>query len=241
MTRTRISRICILSAVSIAALSIFGCTSLGGAGDGPPPFDWDQTYATPGTSLVFVETDVPKPKSYMLKPAGFTADESLAIWMKRFSKYYRFSVVLGEDNLLHQEVTGAEEPYKFAIGGQDMSSGQRLDIALVSEATGKRAHASVFPHPIRAVGEGGCSMEIELQSDKARLFSITYEGFLPGEEVQWVSQYKDEILTETNTAPEGQVLVIMTYGRRDRGKATFTATSRNCTVSSDYNIGRDAK
>jgi hypothetical protein len=168
----------------------------------------------------------------------------LSLWVKRIDRYYKFPVVLGEDNGLRQLITGEKDSYLLVLGAADFVRGQPLDVALVSETTGKRAQASLHPYPIQAKGDGGCSLEIEILSEQGGLFAIAVEGFLPGEEVQTISKYKGEELIETYIFPEEQeskgIGVIMTYGLWDRGKSTYMATGRNCTVSVDYKVGRDA-
>ena len=121
------------------------------------------------------------------------------------------------------------------------AEGHPLDVALVSEGAGKRAHAKVVPIPLRADGTGGCAASAELQSETGLLFLINLKGFLPGEAVQIRSQYKKEVASSTKAASQsGEVAFPVLFGKRDRGTASLTATTDHCTVSLEYEVGKDA-
>ncbi len=229
------SKLLLLALVALP-LIFSGCAT-----PGPEPlFDWVDNYATPGTSLELVEIRDPK-INYKMKATGFAADESLSLWRKGLYGYNRFSVVLGEDNFLRWHATGTKDTYELRRAVHDYVLGLPLKVALVSDTTGKRAHAKVFPYPIQAKGDGGCSILVEVLTDMGDLFAITGDGFLPGEEVQTLSKYKDENLANTRIISENQRFKhLILYGPLDRGKATYSATSPNCTVSVDYNVGKDA-
>jgi hypothetical protein len=78
-------------------------------------------------------------------------------------------------------------------------------------------------------------------SESGYVFLLRFQGFQPKQEVEILSQYKKEKLPKTAMASErGEVPLPMMFGPGDRGMATATARSKDCSVSLQYNIGKDA-
>lgn len=210
-----------------------------------PPFEWDENYASPGTSLVLKEkTRMRLGKGtwvdYEVRSTGFSNQEALSLWRRIGTEYEEYTVTLNEKGLVQVGGRpGEDPPDSFGIIGFHL--GEAFDLALVSKTTNKRAQAKVIPFPIQAQGNGGCSGSVELASKTGHLFLISFQGFQPGEEVEVRSRYKKENIGSKLTASEGgEIRLPLLFGKRDRGKATATATGKNCTVSLEYKVGRDA-
>jgi hypothetical protein len=212
-----------------------------------PPFKWDENYASPGTSLVLKEKGrmrLGKSTSvdYEMQSTGFSNEEALSLWQKMGAAgYYEQPVTLNEKGLVQVRGRPGEDP-PDSIGIFRFHLGEAFDLALISKTTNKRAHAKVFPFPIQAQGVGGCSAFAEMMDGTGFLFLLTFQGFQPGEEVEVRSRYKKENKGNKRTASEGgEIRLPLLFGKRDRGKATATATSKNCTVSLEYKVGKDAR
>ena len=212
-----------------------------------PPFEWDENYATPGTSLVLKEKQRMRMGKgtmveYEIQSTGFSNQEALSLWQKMGAMgYEELPVALSEKGILQLKVGERLVPLDpYTIGGFHL--GEAFDLALFSKTTNKRAHAKVFPFPLQAQGVGGCSAFAEMMTGTGRVFLITFQGFRPREEVEVRSRYKKENKGSKLTASEGgEIRFPVLFGRGDRGKATATATGKNCTVSLEYKVGKDAR
>lgn len=229
--------------VVLAALAIgCGCPSPGTAKTPlEPSFEWDPLgeFASPGTSLTLTELSRTSSERdavifFEIKSFGFSTEENLHMWNKRGTEFSRLPASVNDAGLVQ-----LGELDLLAAG--DFATGQPLDVALVSATTGKRAHAKWMPFPIEAHGTGGCSISMSLESESGLLWFVRLRGFEPGEDVQITSEYKSETLTSTHEASDrGEIGFPTLFGRGDRGLATLTATGKNCSVSLQYKIGRDA-
>lgn len=138
----------------IGALSVPGTLVLAQLNEAP--FKWDHTFASPGTSLsVDVRQTMSGPPHGMvvisIKASGFSdAAATLALWQRTGGKYHKRKPGIRADGTV-QLVPGVDA---MMLGGY--IRGQSFDIALVDEATNKRAHAKITPFPITAKGDGGC-------------------------------------------------------------------------------------
>jgi hypothetical protein len=209
---------------------------------GEPEFKWDATFATPGTSLTIKEkTRLPprKPSGtmirYELTATGFSPQERLSLWQRFGAKHGElpFPVTMSSKGAI--QVAGND------LLIVDFVPGQALDIALVSKTTGKRAHAKVIPFPVQAKGDSGCTISAEVATETGYLFLFSLTGFQPGEEVQTTSRFRDESKTGFGKASErGETSFPVLFEIGSFGKATLSAAGKNCSVSLDYNVGKDA-
>ena len=208
-----------------------------------PPFKWDDTFATHGTSLTIKEKmRLPFQKgmgtiiNYQLSSIGFSAQEPLSLWWKKGTVYIELPATLSSSEG-HIQIGGVDY---LAIA--NYVPGQALDLAIVSKSTDKRAHAKVSPFPVQAQGDGDCSASAEITTKSGLLFVFSLRGFQPGEEVQITSRYKGETRLIPGKASErGEILGLPgLFEIGSSGKAILTAKGRDCTVSLDYNIGKDA-
>ena len=209
---------------------------------GEPPFEWDDTFSSPGTSLAIIERGRSMKGRqgttimYEIRATGFVDEEGLSLWLKNGTEYSEPPFTLSSNGVVYFLKSTTDF---FMIGGYVL--GQALDLALYSKTTNKRAHAKVIPFPIQAQGIGGCSASAEIMSESGFVFLIRFQGFQPKQEVEILSQYKKEKAPKTVTASErGQIQLPIMFGPGDRGTATATATSKDCTVSLQYKIGKDA-
>ena len=161
---------------------------------------------------------------------------ALSLWWKKGTVYIELPATLSNSEGQIQ-ISGADD---LAIASY--VPGQALDLAIVSKSTDRRAHAKMIPFPVQAQGDGGCSASAEIATKSGLLFVFSLRGFQPGEEVQTTNRYKGEtILIPSKASERGEILGLPgLFERGSSGKATLTAKGRNCTVSLDYNIGKDA-
>ena len=208
-----------------------------------PPFKWDDTFTTPGTSLMIEEIGREPGLqgegtlvNYLIKSTGFSTGEEVSLWWKMGLEYNEIPVTIDDNG----EVQMLEKTTFFTIDG--FAAGEAFDLALISRTSNKRAQAKVIPFPIQAQGNDGCTASVELLSKTGHLFLITLKGFESGEEIQITSEFKDEKLVGTKKLTEtGELRMPILFGTGDRGKATVTAVGNKCTVKLEYNVGEDAQ
>ncbi len=213
-----------------------------------PPFDWDPSFSSPGTSLSInvVQILSPPPDGFLsisIKSTGFTeAASTLALWQRRSgSEYYKRKPPLSADGFV-QDMFGNNLSF---LG--DYIRGQAYDIALVDEATNRRAQAKITPFPITAIGSGECKASAEVQTASGLVWVIRLSGFESGEDVTITSTFKagifkKETLTDNVVASEtGEIGFPILFPKRSKGNAKITAQgSAGCNVTLDYAIGKSA-
>ena len=206
------------------------------------PFKWDHTFASPGTSLsVDVLQTMSGPPNSMItisiKSTGFSdAAATLALWQRTGGRYSKLKPGIRADGTV-QFIPGTDS---MMLGGY--IRGQSFDIALVDEATNKRAHAKVTPFPITAEGDGGCKASAEVVTKSGLVWLITLAGYGAGEQVRIRSVAKKETLTDEGAASEtGEIAFTILYPNRSKRNAQVTAEgSHGCNVSLDFAIGKSA-
>jgi hypothetical protein len=197
-----------------------------------PPFEWDDTFASPGTSLSVevLETISGPPHGevqLLIRPSGFSGPAAnLTAWWKVGDEYYKFKPDIDADGT-------------FGIWPEQYIRGQAVDIALVDETTNKRAHTKFTPFPITAEGDGGCKASAEVLTGSAQLWEITLTGYGAGEQVGTTSVLENETLNDVKTASAtGEITVTIYYGPVSSRHVQYTAEgSSGCIVSLDYAIG----
>lgn len=233
---------CAGSTVVAAALALGAPTPASALQDVEPPFEWDATYVTPGTSLTLREVRrMPARRNtgtliqYEIVSRGFSTDDSLSLWRRIGTGYARMPAVLDSAGVV-QVLPGVSTTM---VGG--FVAGEALDVALVSERTSARAHAKSIPFPIEASGDGDCRAAAELLSKTGHLFLLTFSGFGAGEDVQTTVRFKKADKSAGMTADEhGGFRVPMLYERRDKGTASASAVGSTCAVTLEYRVGDDA-
>ena len=177
-----------------------------------------------------------------IKSTGFAeAASTLALWQYRGGEFYKRKPTLSADGVV-QDRLGNDT--NFLI---DYIRGQPYDIALIDEATNRRAQAKITPFPITAIGSGECKASAEVQSASGLLWVITLSGFESGEDVTITSTFKagvfkKEKLTDNLVAPEtGEISFPILFPKRSKGNAAVMAQgSTGCSVTLDYAIGKSA-
>ena len=207
---------------------------------GWPTFTWDATYSDPAASLVITEKQRMSFRGstmvgYGIRATGFSAEENWTLWQKMGGDFKRLPATLTQEGTV-QIIAGVDT---IMLGGY--MRGEPFDLAMFAGDSGKRAHAKVYPFPIQAQGEGGCSATLELLSESGYLFLVLFQGFQPGEEVTYTSRYKQEKHTAVLEASgDGAFGIPILFGPPDRGTATVSAAGENCTASLEYKVGKDA-
>ena len=239
-----VSRLCSVGTMSlllfIGALSVPGTLVLAQLDEAP--FEWDHTFASPGTSLSadVLQTMSGPPNGMVvisLKASGFSDPAAtLALWQKTGGQFQKLKPGILADGTV-QLIPGIDS---MMLGGY--IRGQSFDIALVDEATNKRAHAKVTPFPITAEGDGGCKASAEVVTKSGLVWLITLAGYGAGEQVRITSVAKKETLTDDVAASEtGEIAFPILYPKRSKRNAQVTAEgSRGCNVSLDFAIGKSA-
>ena len=239
-----LSRFCGVGTMSlllfVGALSVPGTLVLAQMDEAP--FEWDHTFASPGTSLSadVLQTMSGPPNGMVvisIKASGFSdTAATLALWQKTGGQFQKLKPGILADGTV-QLIPGVDS---MMLGGY--IRGQSFDIALVDEATNKRAHAKVTPFPITAEGDGGCKASAEVVTKSGLVWLITLAGYGAGEQVRITSVAKKETLTDDVAASgTGEIAFPILYPKRSKGNAQVTADgSRGCHVSLDFAIGKSA-
>jgi len=239
-----LSRLCSGSTMSlllfVGAISVPGTLVLAQLDEAP--FEWDHTFASPGTSLSadVLQTMSGPPNGMVvisIKASGFSDPAAtLALWQKTGGQFQKLKPGILADGTV-QLIPGIDS---MMLGGY--IRGQSFDIALVDEATNKRAHAKVTPFPITAEGDGGCKASAEVVTKSGLVWLITLAGYGAGEQVRIRSVAKKETLTDEVAASEtGEIAFPILYPKRSKRNAQVTAEgSRGCNVSLDFAIGKSA-
>ena len=207
-----------------------------------PPFHWDPSFSSPGTSLsVEVRNTISPPPNgtvmISIKSTGFAeAGPTITTWQKRGAEYHKFDTALSADGIV-QFLPGIDS---MMLGGH--IRGQVFDIAVLDEVTNRRAQAKITPFPITEIGSGECTASAELETESALVWVIMLAGFNAGEDVTIQSIRKKETLTHDVVASEnGEVAFPILYPKRSKGNAKVTAKgSAGCNVTLDFAIGKSA-
>ncbi|MCH7806826.1 MAG: hypothetical protein IH995_06745 [Proteobacteria bacterium] len=174
----------------------------------------------------------------LIKANGFSqASETFFSWWKRSGEYYKLEVELGADGTVR--FLGATIDTTI-LGGY--LRGQAFDIAVVDEATDRRAHAKIIPFPITAESNGGCTGNAEIITKTGRVWLIALSGFGAGETVSVTSVQKKETLKSHLVASEaGEIGFPILYPKRAKGKAQVIAEgSLGCNLTLEFAIGKSA-
>ncbi len=218
-----------------------------------PPFEWDPSFSSPGTSLSVdvLQTISPPPNGSVvlsIKSTGFAeAGPTLALWKKIGGEYYKFEPPNFEPTLSAEGVVLLRPDANDTMGLVDHIRGQPFDIALVDEATNRRAQVKITPFPITAIGSGECKASAEVQSASALLWVITLSGFESGEDVTITSTFKagvfkkEKLTDNVVTSETGEISFPILFPKRSKGNAAVMAQgSAGCSVTLDYAIGKSA-
>ena len=224
----------------IGALSVPGRFALAQLDEAP--FEWDYTFASPGTSLSVevLQTMSGPPNGAVgisIKASGFSdAAATLALWQKTDGQFYKRKPGILADGTV-QFIPGVDS---MMLGG--FIRGQTFDIALVDEATNKRAHAKITPFPITAEGNGRCKANAEVQTKSGLVWLIILAGYDAGEQVSITSVAKKETLTrDVPASGTGEIAFPILYPKRSKGNAQVTAEgSSGCHVNLNFAIGKSA-
>ena len=224
----------------IGALSVPGSFVLAQLDEAP--FEWDHTFASPGTSMSVevLQTMSGPPRgtvSIIIKSTGFAgAVGPVALWQRTGAEYSKYEPAVGEDGTV-QFIPGVDA---MMLGGY--IRGQPFDIAIVDEATNKRAQTKLIPFPITAEGDGGCQASAEVVTGTGLVWLVTLTGYSSGEQVTITSVSKKETLTNDVAASgTGEIAFPILYPKRSKGNAQVTVEgSGGCHVNLDFAIGKSA-
>ena len=211
-----------------------------------PPFEWKEQEGSPGLTLTALEKRrYTKQGStwvdYDLRATGFPPGENLTLWSKWMNGTYGripFPVSVDESGVIKAMYEGKPIEFRSTIGG--MMAGEPISWALAS--ADKRTYARAIVVPIESKGEGGCSGSIEVQSPSGLLFLVRFRGFTPGEDLEVTNELGKDKKTDAHHADaKGEWGFPVLYGEGDHGKAKATAAGKECKVTLDYKVGKDAQ
>lgn len=209
---------------------------------GQPPFDWDSSFASPGTSLQIRQVPVFSGRSgeglsslCTLTASGFPEGEKLLLWQRIQTAAgpltTRLPITLGPGGVVL--INGQD---KMMITG--FARGQALDMAVATEAGSTRAHAKVYLDPIEAKSAKGCGATVETVSETARDFVLWLSGFPPGAEIHVTQRLKRDTRSSVVKAPDhGQASLPLNFPKDARGKASVTASGGGCAVTVELGVG----
>jgi hypothetical protein len=211
-----------------------------------PPFEWKEQESSPGVTLTALEKRRYSKQGstwveYDLRATGFKPGENLTMWSKWMDGTYGrtpFPLFVDETGLIKATYEGKPIDFNSNIGG--MMAGEPISWALAS--ADKRAYARVIVVPIESKGEGGCSGSVELQSPSGLLFLVRFRGFTAGENLEVTNELGKDKKTDAHHADDkGEWGFPVLYSEGDHGKAKATAAGKECKVTVDYKVGRDAQ
>lgn len=211
-----------------------------------PPFEWKEQEGSPGLTLTALEKRRYSKQGstwveYDLRATGFNPSENLTMWSKWIDGTYGrypFSLFVDESGLIKATYEGKPIDFQYHAGG--MMAGEPISLALAS--ADKRAYVSVIVVPIESTGEGGCSGSVELESPSGLLFVAHFRGFNAGEDLEVTNELgKDKETHALHANDKGEAIFAQLYGEGDHGKAKATAAGKECKVTVDYKVGKDAQ
>jgi len=205
-----------------------------------PPFDWNEIYLDEDTLIIEESSRSSGPEGtiimYKIRAKGFSPAKPISVWKKHINHFSEYTYNLG-----YPVDPGSDILIEISFQIENFAPGQPLDIALVSENPGKRAHGKIIPFPINAEGTCDCSADVELTSMSGLYFLITFKGFQPEEEVKITNRLGlCTVISTIDATEEGKIYYIAGFAQRTRGKARITARAKDRSVSLEYNVGKDA-
>lgn len=211
-----------------------------------PPFEWKEQEGSPGLTLTALEKRRYSKQGstwveYDMHATGFKPGENLTLWSKWMDGTYGripFPVAVDETGLIKGMYEGKPIDFSSNVGG--MMAGEPISWALAS--ADKRAYARAVVVPIESTGEGGCYGSVELQSPSALLFVVYFRGFTAGEDLEVTNELgKDKKTDALHANDKGEAKFPVLYSEGDHGKAKATAAGKECKVTVDYKVGKDAQ
>jgi hypothetical protein len=211
-----------------------------------PPFEWKEQEGSPGLTLATLEKRRYSKKGatwveYDLRATGFQPGEILTLWTKEIDGTYGripLPISVDQTGLTKGMYEGKPIDFNYNLGG--MMAGEPISLALAS--ADKRVYARAVVVPIESKGEGGCSGSVELQSPSGLLFVVRVRGFSPGENLEVTHEFDKDKKTDAHHADDkGEAGFPVLYSAGDHGKAKATVAGKECEVTVDYKVGKDAR
>jgi hypothetical protein len=211
-----------------------------------PPFEWKEQEGSPGLTLAALEKRRYSKQGstwveYDLRATGFKPGENLTMWSKWMDGTYArnpLPLFVDETGLIKAMYEGKPIDFQYHAGG--MMAGEPISLALAS--ADKQAYARAVVVPIESKGEGGCSGSVELESPSGLLFLVRFRGFTAGEDLELTNELgKDKKTNAHHANDKGEAVFPVLYSEGDHGKAKATAAGKECKVTVDYKVGKDAQ
>jgi hypothetical protein len=221
-----------------------------------PPKEWATRFTSEGVEFAFEELErktVPGNSSvvYKFRFSGFPRDKTYALWAKWLDgKTVRFGEFQVDDTGdLVGTVANDSRPIrmsKYTVHFSRMYKGEPIIHALVSTDSAQtiKAFARTVPFPIRATGNGQCSLEAELLLPRGRPFAVMGHGFKPNEKIGTVSRSWPEVVKgNVEVEADGRFGSLVDPGviGHTGGAASFTAVGESCEVTLQYEWGTAMK
>jgi len=212
--------------------------------ESPPP--WEFQNATPGVVLTLQELrrwtkDSKQGADYRVVVSGLPKDKIFKLWQKNLGREPEFvflTVYLDDSGDLVFEAPN-KKFRQVSVSLSGLAKGEPVEYALISTDQTVRAFTRVILFPIESK-DGPCLLSMQLGSPRGDLFLVIGQGFEPDGEATTESRSDVEVLRNkvrlTRDGKFATVVAPAVVGKRS-GKASFTASAKDCSPTVDYEWG----
>jgi hypothetical protein len=214
-----------------------------------PPPAWELRNAAPGVVLTLEELrrrtrGAKQLVDYRLVVSGLPKDKTFKLWSKSLDRPPDFAfLTVYHDSSGDLVFEGGGERFKeVKISLSDFAKGEPIEYALISTDQAIQAYTRVVLFPIEAK-DGPCVLSVQLGSRRGDVFLVMGQGFEPEGEVTIKSHSEGEVVSGTSPlSRDGKFATVVTPAVRGKrsGKASFTASGKDCSPTVDFEWGPPA-
>jgi len=212
----------------------------------PGSFDLNPRQATPGLRVELQEIPSGRDivsKRFRLLATDYPRDGVYSVYTKDFTDSFveaaRGFRVDALGSLVSNNLSGSQRLQDLEFGPGPYPRGAAWGVAIVSADRLIMAFGHVIPYPITAQ-DRGCSLSLELLTQRGDRFLVTGSGFSPGEDVITEASFDGRVVQRRRQISADGALprhVISHAARGTDRTARYTAKSRSCSVAVDYEWG----